>query len=94
MPQLLRQATTQQRRTLLAAAMGWMLDAFDAMLYALVLAHVNARSGHVEGHSGAALHADSQNTLPALPSLLFTDLQNPALGFRKYQHRQDHDDVS
>ncbi len=29
-----------QRRTLLAAALGWMLDAFDAMLYALVLAHV------------------------------------------------------
>jgi MFS family permease len=29
-----------QRRTLLAAALGWMLDAFDAMLYALVLAHI------------------------------------------------------
>jgi hypothetical protein len=38
--QHLRQATTEQRRTLLAAALGWMLDAFDAMLYALVLAHV------------------------------------------------------
>jgi hypothetical protein len=38
--QLLRQATTEQRRTLLATALGWMLDAFDAMLYALVLAHV------------------------------------------------------
>jgi hypothetical protein len=36
--QLLRQATTEQRRRLLAAALGWMLDAFDAMLYALVLA--------------------------------------------------------
>lgn len=32
--------TSAQRRTLLAAALGWMLDAFDAMLYALVLAHV------------------------------------------------------
>jgi hypothetical protein len=30
--QLLRQATTEQRRTLLAASLGWMLDAFDAML--------------------------------------------------------------
>src|SRR5215469_2267505 len=32
--------TVAQRRTLIAAALGWMLDAFDAMLYALVLAHV------------------------------------------------------
>src|SRR2546427_11473231 len=36
--QVLRQATPGQRRTLLAAALGWALDAFDAMLYALVLA--------------------------------------------------------
>src|ERR1700686_5508147 len=36
--QLIRQATPGQRRTLLAAAMGWALDAFDAMLYSLVLA--------------------------------------------------------
>ncbi len=35
---LIRQATPGQRRTLLAAALGWALDAFDAMLYALVLA--------------------------------------------------------
>ncbi|HEY1272936.1 MAG TPA: MFS transporter [Terriglobales bacterium] len=34
------QITAGQRRTLVAAALGWMLDAFDAMLYALVLAHV------------------------------------------------------
>jgi len=36
--QLIRQATPGQRKTLLAAALGWALDAFDAMLYALVLA--------------------------------------------------------
>jgi MFS family permease len=36
--QLIRLATPRQRRTLLAAAMGWALDAFDAMLYWLVLA--------------------------------------------------------
>ena len=36
--QLLRQASPGQRRTLLAASMGWALDAFDAMLYSLVLA--------------------------------------------------------
>ena len=36
--QLVRQATPGQRRTLLAAGLGWALDAFDAMLYSLVLA--------------------------------------------------------
>ncbi|MGA8761335.1 MAG: MFS transporter [Candidatus Sulfotelmatobacter sp.] len=35
--QLIRQATPGQRRTLLAAALGWALDAFDTMLFALVL---------------------------------------------------------
>jgi hypothetical protein len=55
--QLLRQATTGQRRTLLAAALGWMLDAFDAMLYALVLAHVmRALACQIAG-GGPAPHA-------------------------------------
>ena len=36
--ELVRQATPGQRRTLLAAALGWALDAFDTMLYSLVLA--------------------------------------------------------
>ena len=36
----LAEATPAQRRTLLAAALGWMLDAFDVMLYALVVAHI------------------------------------------------------
>jgi MFS family permease len=35
---LIWKATPGQRRTLLAAALGWALDAFDAMLYSLVLA--------------------------------------------------------
>jgi len=35
-----------------------MLDAIDAMLYALVLTHV-MRFGNVEGDFGAALHTDS-----------------------------------
>ncbi len=34
---LVRQATPEQRRTLFAAALGWALDAFDTMLFALVL---------------------------------------------------------
>src|SRR5258708_31801547 len=29
-----------QRRILLAAALGWMLDAFDVMLYSLVVAYI------------------------------------------------------
>src|SRR6185312_4462731 len=31
-----------QRRTLVAAGLGWMLDAFDVMLYSLVLTHLMA----------------------------------------------------
>jgi MFS family permease len=36
--EVIRQATPEQRRTLFAAALAWALDAFDAMLYSLVLA--------------------------------------------------------
>src|SRR6202795_5205504 len=50
--QLLRQATIQQRRTLLAASLGWMVDAFDAMLYALVLTHVMRDLGMSKATSG------------------------------------------
>src|SRR5215467_14329597 len=50
--QLLKQATPGQRRTLLAAALGWMLDAFDAMLYALVLAHIMRDFGMSKGTAG------------------------------------------
>ena len=38
----LRQASPVQRRTLLAASLGWMLDSMDVMLYALVVSHVRA----------------------------------------------------
>src|SRR5215469_13440038 len=34
----LRQSTPEARRALIAASFGWMLDSFDVMLYALVLA--------------------------------------------------------
>jgi MFS family permease len=46
------QITPAQRRTLVAAALGWMLDAFDAMLYALVLAHVMRDLGMSKATSG------------------------------------------
>src|SRR5438552_3948075 len=48
----LSQITPAQRRTLLAAALGWMLDAFDAMLYALVLTHVMRDLGMSKATSG------------------------------------------
>jgi MFS family permease len=50
--QLLKQASPGQRRTLLAAALGWMLDAFDAMLYALVLTFVMRDLGMSKATSG------------------------------------------
>lgn len=34
------QVTPQQKRTLVAAALGWMLDAFDVMLYATAISYV------------------------------------------------------
>jgi len=48
----LTRITSAQRRTLLAASLGWMLDAFDAMLYALVLAHVMRDLGMTKGMAG------------------------------------------
>jgi MFS family permease len=50
--QTLSQITSAQRRTLLAAALGWMLDAFDAMLYVMVLAHVMRDLGMSKGTAG------------------------------------------
>jgi len=51
--QLLRQATPGQRRTLLAAAMGWALDAFDTMLYSLVLAMLMRDLGMSKSTAGS-----------------------------------------
>jgi MFS family permease len=48
----LEKISSAQRRTLLAAALGWMLDAFDAMLYALVLAHLMRDLGMSKATSG------------------------------------------
>ncbi|HEY2930478.1 MAG TPA: MFS transporter [Acidobacteriota bacterium] len=36
----LAQATSEQRRTLIAASLGWMLDSMDVMLYSMVLTHL------------------------------------------------------
>jgi MFS family permease len=44
--------TVAQRRTLIAAALGWMLDAFDAMLYTLVLVYIMRDLGMSKSTSG------------------------------------------
>src|SRR5207248_3094569 len=38
---LFAETTAAQRKTLIAAGLGWALDAFDVMLYVLVLAHIS-----------------------------------------------------
>ncbi len=48
----LREAPAESRKSLLAAALGWMLDAFDVMLYAMVLASLMADLGLAKGTAG------------------------------------------
>src|SRR3954468_19530080 len=45
-------STRDQRRTLVAAALGWMLDAFDVMLYSRVLVHVMRDLGMTQKQAG------------------------------------------
>jgi MFS family permease len=53
----LLEASREQKRILLAASLGWMLDSMDVMLYALVLGQV-ARTMHLSaGLSGAMMSA-------------------------------------
>src|SRR5208282_4157459 len=47
-----RLTTTAQRRTLIAAGLGWMLDAFDVMLYSLVLATLMREFGMSKATAG------------------------------------------
>jgi MFS family permease len=60
--QVLRAATPGQRRTLFAAALGWMLDSFDVMLFALVVTHVMRDLGMTKPTAGLL------NTLTLLAS--------------------------
>jgi MFS family permease len=48
----LSQVTSAQKRTLIAAALGWALDAFDVMLYSLVIAHVMEAFGISKATAG------------------------------------------
>src|SRR5215471_176713 len=44
--------TAGQRRTLIAAALGWLLDGFDVMLYALVITSIVAEFGISKATAG------------------------------------------
>src|SRR2546423_9024496 len=46
------QVTSAQKRTLLAAALGWMLDAFDVMLFALVISAIVLDFGVSKARAG------------------------------------------
>jgi MFS family permease len=48
-----RAGSPQARKALIAAGLGWMLDAFDVMLYALVLAAIIAELGMSKETAGA-----------------------------------------
>jgi MFS family permease len=53
----LAEATSEQRRTLLAASLGWMLDSMDVMLYTLVLGQVQKEMHLSVGMAGAMMSA-------------------------------------
>jgi len=53
----LRSASVDQRRTLLAASLGWMLDSMDVMLYTLVLGQVQREMHLSAAMSGAMMSA-------------------------------------
>src|ERR1700760_4163561 len=47
-----RNTTVAQRRTLIAAGLGWMLDSFDVMLYSIVLATLMREFGMTKATAG------------------------------------------
>ena len=53
----LAEASTEQKRTLLGASLGWMLDSMDVMLYALVLGAVQRALHLSAAQSGAMMSA-------------------------------------
>jgi len=53
----LAESTTEQRRTLGAAGLGWMLDSMDVMIYALVLGAVQREMHLTAAASGAMMSA-------------------------------------
>jgi MFS family permease len=53
----LTESSTEQKRTVLAASLGWMLDSMDVMLYALVLGSVQQAMHLSAAMSGAMMSA-------------------------------------
>jgi len=78
------EANPAQRRTLVAAALGWMLDAFDVMLYSLVVAYIMCDL-HMSKQSAGLL-----NTLTLLASgiggVLFGFIANYSILRRREIH--------
>jgi MFS family permease len=62
-------ATPEAKRALVAAGMGWMLDAFDVMLYALVLASLMSDLGMTKATAG--LLGSATLVASALGGLIF-----------------------
>ncbi|MFZ0303419.1 MAG: MFS transporter [Terracidiphilus sp.] len=53
----LAESSPMQRRTLIAASLGWMLDSMDVMIYALVLGQVQHELNLTTSQSGAMMSA-------------------------------------
>jgi MFS family permease len=53
----LAESSAQQKRTLLAASLGWMLDSMDVMLYAMVVGEVQREMHLTAAASGAMMSA-------------------------------------
>jgi MFS family permease len=51
------ESSPEQRRTLIAASLGWMLDSMDVMIYALVLGQVQRELNLTTSESGAMMSA-------------------------------------
>jgi len=77
---LWRNTTPAQRKTVIAAGLGWMLDAFDVMLYSLVLTTLMSTFGMSKGTAG--LLNSLTLVASALGSVLFGVLAD-RLGRRK-----------
>src|SRR5689334_299602 len=64
-----RSATVQQRRALIAASLGWMLDSMDFMIYSMVLAYLMKDLSMSKG--GAGLLSSFGQVRGAMGGLLF-----------------------